>query len=80
MRVYVSSALMGIGGIFLSFSSVIFILEIFAARSDTEHRVQDMTRLGLMTLIGGIALLLLGYVLSRIGRRNDDTVVTSRAA
>jgi hypothetical protein len=75
MRVYVSSALMGIGGIFISFSSVIFILEIFAARSDPEHRVQDMTRLGLMTLIGGAVLVVLGYLLSRIGRSKDDGVV-----
>lgn len=73
MRVYVSSGLMGIGGIFVSFSSVIFILEIFASRSDPEHRVPEMTRLGLETLIGGAILILLGYLLSRIGRRNDDT-------
>jgi hypothetical protein len=76
MRLYVSSGLMGIGGIFVSFSSVIFIIEIFASRSDPEHRVQDMTRLGLETLIGGAILIVLGYLLSRIGRRNDETSPT----
>lgn len=76
MRVYVSSTLMGIGGIFVSFSAVIFILEMFASRSDPEHRVPDMTRLGLETLIGGAILMLLGYLLSRVWRRNDDTATT----
>ena len=73
MRVYVSSTLMGIGGIFVSFSAVIFIIEIFASRSDPEHRVHDITRLGLQTLIGGAILIVLGYLLSRMWRRSDDT-------
>jgi len=74
MRTYLSGALMGIGGIFVSFAAVIFIIEIFAARSDPEHRVPAMTALGMETLIGGAILLVLGLLLHRMGRRRRDTV------
>jgi uncharacterized membrane protein len=68
MRTYLSATLMGIGGIFVSFAAVIFILEIFARRSDPEHRVPAMTALGMETLIGGGILLVLGFLLARMWR------------
>jgi hypothetical protein len=71
MRAYLSAALMGIGGIFVSFAAVVFVLEIFASRSDPEHRVPTMTALGMEMLIGGAILLILGYLLTRLGRDRD---------
>lgn len=79
MRAYLSATLMGIGGILVSFSAVIFIIEIFASRSDPEHRIPAITALGMETLIGGAILLGLGYLLTRIGRRRDTSPEPRRA-
>ena len=79
MRSYLSATLMGIGGIFVSFAAVIFIIEIFASRSDPEHRVPAMTALGMETLIGGAILLVLGWLLTRVGRERDSSAVPRRA-
>ena len=79
MRAYLSATLMGIGGIFVSFAAVIFVIEIFASRSDPEHRVPAMTALGMETLIGGAILLVLGYLLTRVGRRRDSSPEPHRA-
>jgi Na+/proline symporter len=79
MRSYISATLMSIGGIFVSFAAVIFIIEIFASRSDPEHRVPAMTALGLETLIGGAILVVLGYLLTRIGRGRDTSPEPRRA-
>jgi uncharacterized membrane protein len=74
MRAYLSGALMSIGGIFVSFAAVVFVLEIFANRSDPEHRVPTMTALGLEMLIGGAILVLLGFLVHRMSRSRRDTV------
>jgi hypothetical protein len=79
MRVYLSATLMGIGGILVSFSAVIFIIEIFASRSDPEHRIPAITALGMETLIGGAILVVLGYLLTRIGRGRDNSPEPRRA-
>jgi MFS family permease len=71
MRTYLSAALMGIGGIFVSFGAVVFIIEIFARRSDPEHRVPEMTALGMETVIGGAILMVLGYLLARMWRERS---------
>jgi hypothetical protein len=68
MRTYLSATLMSIGGIFVSFAAVIFIIEIFASRSDPEHHIPTITALGMGTLIGGGILLVVGYLLARMWR------------
>jgi hypothetical protein len=81
MRAYLSAALMGIGGIFVSFGAVVFVLEIFASRgTDPEHRLPTMTALGMETLIGGGILLVLGYLLTRVGRDRDGVAGEPRRA
>jgi len=67
MRVYLTGAMIGIGSMFVSFAAVVFVLEIFASRSDPEHRVATMSALGLEMLVGGGILILLGILLNRVG-------------
>jgi hypothetical protein len=74
MRTYISGALMGIGGIFVSFAAVVFIIEIYGSRSDPKETVAAMTTLGLETLIGGAILFVLGFLVSRMGRRDSRPV------
>ncbi|MGH7651741.1 MAG: hypothetical protein ACREMS_07845 [Gemmatimonadaceae bacterium] len=69
MRTYLAGAMMGIGGIFVSFATVVFIIEIYGRRSDTKETVAAMTSLGMETLVGGAILFILGLLLSRVGRR-----------
>lgn len=70
MRTYLAGALMGIGGIFVSFAVVLFIIEIYGSRSDTKETVAAMSSLGLETLIGGAILFIIGWLISRTGRRS----------
>ncbi|MGH7603073.1 MAG: hypothetical protein ACRENK_03640 [Gemmatimonadaceae bacterium] len=69
MRTYLAGAMMGIGGIFVSFATVVFVIEIYGSRSDTKETVAAMTSLGLETLVGGAILFVLGWLLNRMGRR-----------
>jgi copper homeostasis protein len=80
MRAYLSATLMGIGGIFVSFGAVVFLLEIFASRSDPEHRLPVMTALGMETVIGGAILIVLGFLLARFGRRRERALGEPRRA
>jgi hypothetical protein len=74
MRAYLSATLMGIGGIFVSFAAVLFIIEIYGSRSDPKETVAAMTALGLETLIGGAILFVLGFLVSRVGRRDPEPI------
>jgi drug/metabolite transporter (DMT)-like permease len=68
MRSSFAAALMGIGGIFLCFGTVVFILEFFARRNGAGHQLATMSSLGVIALVGGAVLFGLGYLLNRIGR------------
>ena len=72
MRSYFAAAFMGIGGVFLSFGAVVFIIEYFTSRTDAVHQLPTMTGLGLLTLVGGAVLFALGYLLNRMRPARTD--------
>jgi drug/metabolite transporter (DMT)-like permease len=72
MRSHFAAAFMGIGGIFVSFGAVVFILEYFTSRTDAVHQLPTMTGLGLLTLVGGGVLFALGYLLNRMKPARTD--------
>ena len=74
MRSGIVAAFMGIGGIFVCFAVVVFVIEILARQSDVGHQLATMSALGVATLVAGLILLALGYLLNRVGRstRNDS--------
>ena len=79
MRSGFVAAFMGIGGIFLCFSAVVFILGLFARRADLGHQLATMNLLTVATFVVGVVLFGLGYLLNRVGRGSrSDAVTTSR--
>jgi apolipoprotein N-acyltransferase len=78
MRSGFVAAFMGIGGIFLCFSLVVFVLGLFARQSDVGHQLAAMNLLTVATLVVGVVLFGLGYLLNRVGRgsRNDGVTTT----
>jgi hypothetical protein len=78
MRVYLTGAMIGIGGMFVSFAAVVFVLEIFASRSDPEHRIPTMSALGLETLVAGGILIILGILLNRLGASRRSSAPATR--
>ena len=79
MRSGFVSAFMGIGGIFLCFSAVVFVLGLFARRADVGHQIVTMNLLTVATFLAGVVLFGLGYLLSRMrGSGRNDTVTPGR--
>jgi apolipoprotein N-acyltransferase len=79
MRSGFVAAFMGIGGIFLCFSAVVFVLGLFARRSDVGHQLATMNLLTVATFVVGLVLFGLGYLLNRVGRGSrSDGAITGR--
>jgi apolipoprotein N-acyltransferase len=76
MRSGFAAAFMGIGGIFLCFSFVVFVIEIFARRSDAGHQLATMSALAVATFVGGVVLFGLGYLLNRGRRSTRNSTLT----
>lgn len=76
MRSGFAAAFMGIGGIFLCFSLVVFVLETFARRSHSGQQLVTMSALAVAAFVGGVVVFGLGYLLNRIGRNNRNGVLT----
>ena len=77
MRSGFAAAFMGIGGILLCFSVVVFVIEIFARRSDAGHQLATMSALAVATFVGGVILFGLGYLLNRVGRSIRNGALTA---
>jgi hypothetical protein len=77
MRAGFAAAFMGIGGIFLCFSVVVFVIEILARRSDAGHQLAAMSGLAVATFVGGVIVFGLGYLLNRIGRSARNSALTA---
>ena len=71
MRSGLAAALMGIGGILMSFGAVILILAIFARSNDWRLQLPAMGSVATGSLVIGGVMFALGYLLGRIGRRAD---------
>jgi hypothetical protein len=72
MRSSFAAAFMGIGGVFISFAAVVFILELFTRQTNLVHQLPTMTGLGVLTLVGGVVLFALGYLLGRMRPARTD--------
>jgi hypothetical protein len=77
MRSGFVAAFMGIGGIFLCFSLVVFILELFARHADVGHQVETMNLLTVAAFLAGVALFGFGYLLNRTGRSGRNHAVAN---
>jgi hypothetical protein len=77
MRSGFVAAFMGIGGIFLCFSLVVFILGFFARHGGVGHQVATMNRLTVATFVVGVILFGFGYLLNRVGRSTRNDAVTT---
>jgi len=77
MRSSLAAALMGIGGIFLAFAVVVFVLAILASRSDPEHKLATMSALAVASFVAGAVLFGLGFLLNRIGRSTRDGALST---
>ena len=78
MRSSFAAALMGIGGIFLAFAVVVFVLEILASRSDSEHKLATMSALAVTSLMAGAILIILGVC--KLGARASGWSFTCMAS
>jgi biotin transporter BioY len=79
MRSQFSEALLGIGGILLSFAFTIIIIGYFA-HLNTNTRAEFPGILSLFTemAVGGAVLFAAGYLLQRTIRRDDGTAEPQR--
>ena len=71
MRSGLAAALMGIGGILLSFGTVILVLTIFARANDWRVQLPTMGSVATGSLVIGGVMFALGFLLGRVGRRAD---------
>jgi uncharacterized membrane protein YqgA involved in biofilm formation len=72
MRSTLAASLMGIGGIFVSFSAVVVVLALLAGRTDPYHRLAGRGPMAAEAFVGGVVLLALGFALSRMGRKPSE--------
>jgi hypothetical protein len=71
MRSVLAAALMGIGGIFVSFGAVVAVIEFFSKHNAWSVQLPAMTSLALGSIVIGGVMFVVGYLLSRIGRSSD---------
>ena len=80
MRSGLAAALMGIGGILLSFGAVIDVLALFARTGDTRGQLPAMTTVAVGSLVVGAVMFGAGYLLGRVGRNSDRSLDSARTS
>lgn len=74
MRSGLAAGLMGIGGILMSFGTVIVILALFARQGgETRQQLPAMITVAAGSLVVGAVLFGAGYLLGRLGRNSDQS-------
>ena len=73
MRSGLAAGFMGIGGILMSFGTVIVVLSLFARRGDTRSELPAMITVAAWSLVVGAVLFGAGYLLGRLGRNSDQS-------
>ncbi|HEX9129194.1 MAG TPA: hypothetical protein VF850_08540 [Gemmatimonadaceae bacterium] len=74
MRSGFSAGLMGVGGILLSFGTVIVVLAFFARQGGaTRLQLPEMTTVALGSLVVGAVMFGAGFLLSRIGGNSNQS-------
>jgi len=71
MRSGLAAALMGIGGIFVSFGAVIAVLVLFARYDNVRGELPAMTTMSTASIVVGAVMFGAGYLLNRMGRSNS---------
>jgi hypothetical protein len=74
MRSGLAAALMGIGGILMSFGAVIVVLALFARHGDVRGQLPAMTTVAGGSLIVGALMFGAGYLLGRVGRNSEASL------
>ncbi|MFL5595793.1 MAG: hypothetical protein ACJ785_14460 [Gemmatimonadaceae bacterium] len=69
MRSGLAAAMLGIGGILVSFGAVVVLISLLAHNGDARLRLPAMMTLATGTIVVGAVLFAAGYLLNRVGRR-----------
>jgi len=72
MRSGLAAALMGIGGILLSFGVTVLLIAIFTRTGEWRLQLPTMLSVATLVLVAGGAMFVAGFLLNRIGRRSDE--------
>jgi hypothetical protein len=80
MRSGLAAALMGIGGIFMAFGTVIVVLALFAMHDNVRTELPTMTTVATGFIVGGAVMFGAGYLLGRMGRPASDSARADRSA
>lgn len=78
MRSGLAAALMGIGGIFMAFGTVIVVLALFARHDNVRAELPAMTTLAAGAIVGGAVMFGAGYLLGRVGRSSEQPTGSER--
>jgi uncharacterized membrane-anchored protein len=79
MRSQISEALLGIGGILISFGFTIIIIGYFAhLNTNTRAEFPSIVSLATLMAVGGAVMFAAGYLLHRTIRRDDSSVEPQR--
>ena len=78
MRSGLAAALMGIGGIFMSFGTVIVVLALFARHDNVRAELPTMTTVAAGSIIVGAVMFGAGYLLGRVGRSSEQPTGSER--
>ena len=78
MRSGLAAALMGIGGILMSFGAVIVVLALFARSGDTRGQLPAMTTVAVGSLVVGTVMFGAGYLLGSTGRDSNRSLDSAR--
>ena len=68
MRAGIAAMLMGVGGILISFGTVVIVLSFFARQGDTRLELPAMATLATGALVVGAIMFGAGFLLGRVGR------------
>lgn len=79
MRSGLAAALMGIGGIFVSFGAVIVVLALFARYDNVRTDLPAMTTLATGSIVIGAVMFAAGYLLGRVGRNSEQSARSERS-
>lgn len=80
MRSGLAAALMGIGGIFVSFGTVIVVLALFARYNNVRGELPAMTTVATGSIVIGAAMFGAGYLLGRVGRQASTSAREDHSA
>ena len=73
MRAGIAATLMGIGGVFLAFGTVVVVLALFARNGDTRLQLPAMGTVATGSLVIGAVMFAAGFLLGRIGRNSSPS-------